>query len=43
MHFWNNVGEYPLTDLFSLEGQAQYGRSFDYLLGEPIEWQAEKD
>jgi hypothetical protein len=43
MHFWNNAGEYPLTDLFSPEGQAQYGRSFEYLLGEPIEWQAEKD
>jgi hypothetical protein len=43
MHFWNNVGEYPLTDLFSTEGQAQYGRSFEYLLGEPIEWQAEKE
>ena len=43
MHFWDNVSEYSLSDLFTPAGQAAYGRSFKYLLGEPIEWQAEKE
>ncbi len=43
MHFWDNVGDYSLEQLFSAEGQAAYGRSFDYLLGETINWQVEKD
>ena len=39
----DNVGDYSLEQLFSAEGQAAYGRSFDYLLGETINWQVEKD
>ena len=38
MHFWKDLGIWPLDRVLSEEGQAEYRRTFDYLAGEPIKW-----
>ncbi|MEX1071357.1 MAG: hypothetical protein WEC37_01915 [Anaerolineales bacterium] len=38
LHFWKDLESTPLENIFTPEGQQQYGRSFDYLLGEPFDW-----
>lgn len=40
MHFQEDLGAYSLADLFSEAGQAQYGPTFDYMVGQPIDWEA---
>ncbi len=38
LHFWNELEEWPMARLLSEEGQAAYGKTFRYLLGEPVQW-----
>lgn len=38
MHFWKDMGVWPLGRVLSDEGQAEYKKTFDYLVGEPIKW-----
>jgi hypothetical protein len=38
MHFWDDYQEWPLERLFSDGGWELFGRTFNYLAGEPIEW-----
>jgi hypothetical protein len=40
LHFWEDVKNYSLENLFSDEGQEQFRRSFDYLSGETFDWQS---
>jgi hypothetical protein len=35
---WEELKEWPLERVLSPEGQARYGDTFRYLLGEPIDW-----
>jgi hypothetical protein len=37
---WDDYKVRPLSAVFNEEGQQQYGDSFRYLLGDPIDWQA---
>jgi hypothetical protein len=41
LHFWKDVEETPLSVVFSDEGQARFGRTFDQLLGNAFKWEAE--
>jgi len=36
--FWEDFEKWPLTRLLSEEGQAQFGKTFGYLTGEPLDW-----
>jgi hypothetical protein len=38
MHFWKDLDIWPLSRVLSEEGRAEFGKAFDYLAGEPIEW-----
>lgn len=38
LHFWKDVETTPLSDVLDKSGQAKYSRTFDYLLGEPFDW-----
>ena len=38
LHFWNELQDWPLGRALSQEGQAQFGDTFSYLAGEPIDW-----
>jgi hypothetical protein len=38
LHFWNELETWPVARLLSTEGQAVYGDTFRYLLGEPVKW-----
>jgi hypothetical protein len=38
LHFWNELQDWSLTRTLSQEGQAQFGDTFSYLAGEPIDW-----
>lgn len=38
LHFWEDAKAFPLSQLFTPEGQAAYARTFDYLLGQPFAW-----
>jgi len=38
LHFWDELGEWPLGKALSEEGLAQFGDTFRYLAGEPVEW-----
>jgi len=40
LHFWRELKNWPLERLFSVEGRARYERTFRYLAGEPIAWDA---
>ncbi len=40
LHFWNELEEWPVERVLSKEGQAIYGNTFRYLLGEPIDWKS---
>ena len=35
-HFWNCLKEWPLERVLSEEGMAEFGRTFGYLVGEPM-------
>jgi hypothetical protein len=39
LHFWNELEEWPVERVLGPEGQAAFGDTFRYLLGEPIAWQ----
>jgi hypothetical protein len=36
--FWENVERWPLSKMFTEEAQATYGKTFDYLTGQPVDW-----
>ncbi len=38
MHFWKDLEIWPLQRVLSAEGQAEFGRTFQYLAGEPVQW-----
>jgi hypothetical protein len=38
MHFWKDMEVSPMARVLSAEGQKEFGRTFDYLAGEPIKW-----
>ena len=38
LQMWRDVAEWPLERIFSAEGQSRYGKTFRYLLGEPVIW-----
>jgi hypothetical protein len=38
LHMWDDLEEWPLSRTLSQEGQAWFGDTFRYLLGEPIKW-----
>lgn len=38
LHFAKDVEATPLAQLFTPEGQQHYARTFDYLMGEPFDW-----
>ena len=38
VHFWQDQETWPLTRLFSVEGQSTYQKTFSYLVGEPVSW-----
>jgi hypothetical protein len=38
MHFWKDYEIWPLGRVFSDEGRAEFGKAFDYLAGEPVEY-----
>jgi Capsule polysaccharide biosynthesis protein len=38
MHFWKDMEVWPMTRILSDEGQKEFGRTFEYLAGEPITW-----
>jgi hypothetical protein len=41
LHLWEDVRERPLNAILTDSGQAAYGRTFDYLVGEPFAWDAD--
>jgi len=38
MHFWKDMEVSPMSRVLSAEGQKEFGRTFDYLAGEKINW-----
>ncbi len=40
LHFTKDLETTSLADLFTQQGQEKYGHTFDYLLGEPFDWDA---
>jgi len=38
MHFWKDLEQWPLTRVLSDEGRAEFGKTFDYLAGQPVTW-----
>jgi len=38
LHFWNELESWPVERVLSAAGQAEYGDTFRYLLGEPVSW-----
>jgi len=38
LHFWNELETWPVERVLSAEGQAEFGDTFRYLLGEPVKW-----
>lgn len=42
LHFWDDVQETPLADVFSEAGRQKYARAFDALLGDAFEWERAK-
>jgi hypothetical protein len=41
LHFEKDVETTSLADMFAAQGQETYRRTFDYLLGEPFDWDAD--
>jgi hypothetical protein len=39
MHFWKDLGIWPLNRVLSGEGRAEFGDAFDYLAGEPVKYE----
>ncbi len=40
LHMWEELEEWPLDRTLSADGQAFFGNTFQFLAGEPIDWQA---
>jgi hypothetical protein len=38
MHFWKDYEIWPMGRVLSEEGRAEFGKAFDYLAGEPVQW-----
>lgn len=38
VHFWKDLEAYPVGRLLGEEGLSTYGKTFQYLAGEPIQW-----
>jgi hypothetical protein len=38
VHFWEDMDEWPLQRVLGEEGQAKFGRTWEYLTGESITW-----
>ena len=38
MKFWQDLEVWPLSRVLSAEGRAEFGKAFDYLAGEPVEY-----
>jgi capsule polysaccharide export protein KpsC/LpsZ len=38
LHFWNELETWSMRRVLSAEGQAEFGDTFRYLLGEPVKW-----
>jgi len=38
-HIWQDVERWPMVRVLSEEGQAVFGRTFEYLAGKPIQWE----
>ena len=38
LHIWDDLAEWPVSRVLSDEGQELYGRTFRYLVGEPVDW-----
>jgi Capsule polysaccharide biosynthesis protein len=38
MHFWKDIEIWPMGRVLSDEGQKEFGKTFSYLAGEPINW-----
>ena len=38
MHFWKDMEVSPMSRMLSDEGQKEWGKTFDYLVGEKIDW-----
>jgi len=41
MHFWKDLEQWPTRRVLSKEGQAEYGKTFEYLAGQPVNWALE--
>ena len=39
MKFWEDLQEWPVQRVLSAEGQAEFGKTFHALAGDPIDWQ----
>ncbi len=37
-HFWEDEKKWPLSKVLSEEGMQLFGKTFNYLVGDPIEW-----
>jgi hypothetical protein len=40
VHMWEDVEAWPVGRVLSAEGQAAFGDTFRYLVGEPVEWES---
>ena len=38
LHLWDDLEEWPLRRVLSREGQADFGKTFRYLTGDPVKW-----
>lgn len=38
MHFWKDLEIWPVERVLSAEGREEYGKTFDYLAGHPVDW-----
>jgi hypothetical protein len=38
MHFWKDLQEWPIGRVLSEEGRIEFGKTFDYLAGQPLTW-----
>jgi hypothetical protein len=38
LHIWQDLEEWPVARVLSAEGQARFGQTFWYLVGEPVSW-----
>ncbi|MCW5875568.1 MAG: hypothetical protein KIS85_01680 [Anaerolineales bacterium] len=41
LHFWKDAEAHPLDAVWSPKGQADYAATFDHLLGQPFDWDAQ--